>query len=177
MPHAAALIACAALTSALVSGCSTATEASDRSAPTTSSTPAGSSTSATAPATRTAQSAAETIKTAIPQITVLIPLTETNDTNHLIGRSNGYRAATVIVDSRTSAACSVAKPGVDCGATIEQWPDAAAAQRRADYVQAMRGDMPRLGQQYSAVKDGLLLRVAGTLQPSAADAYTAAFLG
>ena len=34
-----------------------------------------------------------------------------------------------------------------------------------------------LGQKYSTVRGGLLLRVAGTLKPSVADAYKAAFLG
>lgn len=168
MRSAAAVIVFAALASAFVSACSTTTKIDDSSVPAISST--------TAPASPTPQRAAIAIKAVIPEITALIPLTETNDTNNLIGRSKGYSAATVIVDSRTSEACSTDKPGVDCGATIEQWPDSAAAQKRADYVEAMRGELPPLGQEFSAVKGGLLLRVAGTLEPSVAETYKAAFL-
>jgi serine/threonine-protein kinase len=84
--------------------------------------------------TPTAQNAAESIRATIPEVTETIPLTADNDVNNLIGRPNGYAAATVLVDSR--AQCPTDGPGVDCGATIEQWPSAEAAQRRADYIQA-----------------------------------------
>jgi serine/threonine protein kinase, bacterial len=121
-----------------------------------------------------AQSAAETIRGAIPQITDLIPLTEDNDDNHLISRPNGYAAATVIVDSRVDG-CSTADPGVDCGATVEQWPDQAAAQRRADYIQKVQAAAPILGSEWDTVNGNLLLRVTGKLKPSDAEAYQAAF--
>ena len=173
MSKASIFIATALLATPVTSGCSTATSTSENTAPLT----ATSITAPAVPAAKAAQAAAESIKAAIPEITALIPLTATNDTNNLIGRPNGYSAATVIVDSRTSEACSTAKPGVDCGATIEQWPDSAAAKKRVDYVEKMRGDMPALGEEYYTVNGGLLLRVAGTLEPSVADAYRAAFLG
>lgn len=79
-----------------------------------------------------AQSAAERVQKAVPQVTRLLPLTEDNDGNDLLGRPDGYSAATVLVDSR--ARCPSDGHGVDCGATIEQWPDRWAAQRRADYI-------------------------------------------
>ena len=60
---------------------------------------------------------------------------------------------------------------------IEQWPDQAAAQRRADYIQSMLKSMPMLGQEWNTVKGGLLLRVAGDLKPSEAKAYETAFAG
>jgi serine/threonine-protein kinase len=122
--------------------------------------------------TRTAQSAAESVRAAIPEVTGTIALTEDNDANHLIGRPNGYAAATVLVDSR--AQCLPDGPGVDCGATIEQWPDAEAAQRRADYLQAIGRSLPTMSE-WTTVKGNLLLRVAGALKPSAAEAYKAAF--
>jgi serine/threonine-protein kinase len=126
--------------------------------------------------TPTAQSAAESIRAAIPQVTELIEITEDNDPNHLIGRPNGYVAASVLVDSRLPGCTSTSTNlGDDCGAVIEQWPDQAAAQRRDDYVQSILRTMPMLGQQWTTVKGNLLLRVTGQLKPSAAEAYKAAF--
>lgn len=122
--------------------------------------------------TPTAQSAAESIRAAIPEVTETVALTEDNDDNKLLGRPNGYEAATVLIDSR--AQCLPGGPGVDCGATIEQWPNAEAAQRRADYIQAIGRNLPTMSE-WTTVKGNLLLRVTGTLKPSAAEAYKAAF--
>jgi serine/threonine-protein kinase len=120
----------------------------------------------------TAQNAAESIRAAIPEVTQTIALTADNDANNLIGRPNGYTAATVLVDSR--AQCTTDGPGVDCGATIEQWPSAEAAQRRADYIQAIGKNLPIMSE-WTTVKGDLLLRVTGKLKPSAAETYKAAF--
>jgi len=126
----------------------------------------------TAVLTDTAQSAAESIRAAIPEVTETVALTEDNDANHLIGRPNGYVAATVLVDSR--AQCASDGPGVDCGATIEQWPSAEAAQRRADYLQGIGQRLPMMSE-WTTVKGNLLLRVVGTMKPSVAEAYKTAF--
>jgi hypothetical protein len=120
-----------------------------------------------------AQSAAERIQKAVPQVTRLIPLTEGNDGNHLLGQPNGYSAASVLVDSR--ARCPNDGPGVDCGATVEQWPDRWAAQRRADYIQQVDRPMPIVGQEWTTVRQNLLLRVTGKLKLSDAQSYQAAF--
>jgi serine/threonine-protein kinase len=122
----------------------------------------------------TALSVAKSIRATIPEAAELIEITEDNDPNNLIGRPNGYFAASVLVDSRLPR-CET--PGADCGAMIEQWPDQAAAQRRADYIQSMLKSMPMLGQEWNTVKGGLLLRVAGDLKPSEAKAYETAFAG
>jgi serine/threonine protein kinase, bacterial len=122
--------------------------------------------------TPTAQNAAESIRAAIPEVTEMIALTADNDANNLIARPNGYAAATVLVDSR--AQCPTDGPGVDCGATIEQWPSAEAAQRRADYIQAIEKNLPMMSE-WTTVKGNLLLRVTGKLKPSAAETYKAAF--
>lgn len=121
----------------------------------------------------TAQSVAESIRTMIPQVTDLIEVNEDNDPNNLIGRPNGYVEATVLVDSRLPKCDTL---GADCGAMIEQWPDQAAAQSRADYIQAMRREMPMLGQEWDTVRGDLLLRVTGALKPSEAKAYESAFV-
>lgn len=122
----------------------------------------------------TAQSVAESIKATIPEVAELIEVTENNDPNNLIGRPNGYDAASVLVDSRLPRCKDL---GADCGVMIEQWPDQAAAQNRADYIQSMLKSMPMLGQEWNTIKGGLLLRVAGELKPSEAKAYETAFAG
>lgn len=122
----------------------------------------------------TAESVAEAIGASIPEVTEVIEITEDNDPNNLIGRPNGYVAASVLVDSRLPRCTD---PGTDCGATIEQWPDEAAAQKRSDYIQAMLESMPMLGQEWNTVNGGLLLRVSGELKPSEAKAYETAFTG
>ena len=124
-----------------------------------------------------ARAAAEAIKKAVPEVTQLIALTELNDDNNLIGRPNGYSAAVVLVDSRSKGVCDLARPGMDCGATVEQWPDDAAAQRRLDYIQGIRNAAPALGSEWTTRNGNLLLRVSGELPPSAAKAYEAAFTG
>ena len=122
----------------------------------------------------TAQTAAERIKAAIPEVT-LITITGDNDANNMIGRTSGYVAATVIVDPRAGEECDQTKPGIICGAGVEQWPDAAAAQQRADYLKAVLSAAPILGTEYATLRGDLLLRVSGKLNPSVADQYKAAF--
>ena len=62
-----------------------------------------------------------------------------------------------------------------CGATIEQWPDQAAAQNRADYIQSHLKSASMLLKEWTTVKGQLLLRVSGGLTPSAAKDYETAF--
>jgi hypothetical protein len=137
--------------------------------------PPGATPASSSPA--TAQSAAEAIRAAVPEVTSLIAITEDNDANNMIGRPNGYVAATVLVDSRITVGCEIGKPGVDCGARVEQWPDQAAAQKRADYIKTLQSSTQMLGTEYQTVKGNLLLRVSGKLEPSAAQVYQAAFTG
>ncbi|MGQ9407383.1 hypothetical protein [Mycolicibacterium gilvum] len=120
----------------------------------------------------TAHSVAASIQATIPEAIELIEITEDNDPNNLIGRPNGYVAASALVDSRLPR-CDT--PGADCGAMIEQWPDQRSAQERSDYIQSMLREMPMLGQEWNTVKEGLLLRVDGDLRPSEAKAYEMAF--
>ncbi len=121
----------------------------------------------------TANTVAASIADAVPQTSTVVDLTEDTDTNNLLGRPNGYQAATVIVDSR--AACEPDGPGVACGAVIEQFSNAAAAQRRSDYIQRVLGAAQGLGQEYNTVSGPLLLRVSGDLKPSVAKRYEEEF--
>jgi hypothetical protein len=95
----------------------------------------------------------------------------------MIGRTSRYVAATAIVDPRAGGECDHAKPGIICGAGVEQWPDAAAAQQRADYLKTVPSVAPILGTEYATLRGNLLLRVSGRLKPSEADQYKAAFTG
>lgn len=121
----------------------------------------------------TAQSAALVLQSQIPDITELIELDEDNDPNDLIGRPNGYTAATVVFDSRVS--CEGDEPGVDCGATIEEWPSQEDAEKRSEYIQDLQSGSSLLGSEWHTVRDNLLLRVTGNMDPSDAEAYADVF--
>ncbi len=121
----------------------------------------------------TAQSAAEVLKSEIPEITELVTINEDNDSNNLIGRPNGYVAATVVYDSRVS--CEAEDLGVDCGATIEEWPSRRAAQERSEYIQSLLSGSSMLGSEWNTVRGHLLLRVSGSMKPSDADRYEDVF--
>lgn len=121
---------------------------------------------------QSARKAADAIAAEVDSVVKVQDLTEETDPNDLLGRPNGYSAATVLHDSR--AECGDG-PGVDCGAVIEQWPDEDAAQDRADYIQGILEDSPVLGSEYDYVNGSLLLRVSGALTPSEAEEYEQAF--
>ena len=131
------------------------------------------SASSTPDSVATANTVATSIADAVPQVSKVVDLTEDTDTNNLLGRPNGYQAATVIVDSRT--ACGTEGPGVACGAVIEQFSNRSAAQRRSDYIQRVLGEAQGLGQEYNTISGPLLLRVSGDLKPSAAKRYEEEF--
>lgn len=165
------VVACAGV-AFLVTGCGSTQESTDASeANGATSRVAVSSTYPRAVA--TANAAAEAIVNAVPEVSHVVELTEDTDVNNLLGRPNGYDAATVLLDSRLT--CDSGSPGVDCGATIEQFQDEGAAQRRSDYIQRVRGAAQALGQEYNTVSGPLLLRVSGDLKPSVATQYEDAF--
>ena len=94
----------------------------------------------------------------------------------MIGRMNGYVAATVLVDSRITEGCEIGRAGVASGADIEQWPYESAAQKRAEYIKTVMSSAPFLGTEYQTLNGNLLLRVSGKLKPSATEVYQAAFI-
>ena len=59
----------------------------------------------------------------VPSVSKSVDLTESSDPNDMLGRPNGYKAATVFYDKRAN--CD--ELGVECGATLEIWPDSSAA--------------------------------------------------
>ncbi len=113
----------------------------------------------------TAESVAQRIKAAVDVTAVTI--TEDNDPNDLIGRPNGYVEAVVLKDHRTP--CE--ELGVECGATVEEWPNAAAAEERSSYIQSIQKESPALGSEYHYLDGAVLVRVWGDLKPSEAAEY------
>lgn len=114
---------------------------------------------------------AEQLKIRMPTITLVVTITEDNDPNNLIGRPNGYLDAAVVFDSTTTCA----DLGSDCGAMIEIWPTAEAAQQRATYIATLQQASPILGSEYHHLRGPVLLRVTGAIKPSANAAYSTAF--
>lgn len=101
-------------------------------------------------------------------------ITEDNDPNNKIGRPGGYVSAATLYDS--GASCS--SLGAECGATVEVWPDEAAAKQRSEFIlAALKGANGVLGDEYHYQKGAVLLRVSGDLKPSAAKLYEAALAG
>lgn len=119
-----------------------------------------------------ADAAAKDIQSSAKHVTKIVKITEDNDPNKLIGRSNGYVSAAVIYDSRTSCSDGL---GADCGAMVEQWGSHADAQQRSDYIQKILKASPVLGSEYDTVQGSFLLRVAGDLKPSQAKTYASLF--
>lgn len=118
-----------------------------------------------------AESVAALIAVSVPRLE-LVAIDEDNDPNELLGRPNGYVAAVVLKDSRI-ADCGN-DLGVDCGATIEEWPDADGAKARAKYIADLQKDSPMLGSEYHYIEGSVLVRVSGELKPSEAAEYEAA---
>lgn len=100
--------------------------------------------------------------------TTVVSITEDNDPNDLIGRPNGYLSAAVLYDS--NASCT--ELGISCGATVEVWPEEAAAKARSDYIQGILKDSPAFGSEFHTLNGAVLLRVDGKqLKPSEAKPY------
>lgn len=121
----------------------------------------------------TATQYAKAIRRKVGSATEVTTITEATDANNLLGRPNGYTSAAVITD--TGGDVSDPAPGVAYGATVEVFTTEAEARRRSDYIQGLLRDSPMLGTEYNYATGGVLLRVSGTLPPSAAKKYESAF--
>jgi hypothetical protein len=123
---------------------------------------------------------ATAITAAVPTAFQVCDYTPDFESNNLLGRSNGYLAASVIIDAGASANCrcnrsNTTVPSTCCGAVIEEWPDVPAAQRRADYLTRVQEGLPFLAAGRTARVNNLLLRLSDQLESDIADAYETAF--
>lgn len=119
-----------------------------------------------------AADAAKRVQTKAGGISKIVPITEDNDPNGLIGRPGGYTAAAVLYD----AAATCTDLGAECGATIEQYATAKEAKARADYLASVAESSPIFAE-YDTLDGALLLRVPGATEPSRAKELAAAFTG
>lgn len=163
----------AVLAVALVSsGCS------DDSATTPSAGDKGASTATPSQDARDATAVANLLRQSIPEITKVITVTETNDSNNLIGRPGGYASAAVLVDSRVpgqTPSDPETGPTIDMGARVEIYPTEAGAQQRAALLETVAAQAPMLANDWVYREGKVVLRVSGKLLPSVNDQYHAAW--
>lgn len=119
---------------------------------------------------KTAGQIAQAMRPKIPQVATMVVWTESNDPNNLMGRPFQYTSAASLYDERVAPG----ETGVDAGATIEVFVVDYDAQNRADYIASLKqGGL--MGTEYQTLIGNALLRVTGTLTPTANEAYVAAF--
>lgn len=122
----------------------------------------------------TATEIAEAIKAEVPEVRKVVTITEDNDPNDKIGRPNGYTDAAVLFDERAEP--EDGEPTIDQGASLTVWPDAASAADWSEYIQSLLKEADGLlGSEYHYQSGNMLLRVSGSLKPSEAAAYEAAW--
>ena len=124
----------------------------------------------TAPAALTAQSAAQSIKSAIPQVLQVVP-----DKLSLISEAT---AIVVLVDSRLPS-CNLSDPDIDCGASLEQYPDKGGAMARMQQME--RANDPSVPghivgrNDTNVASQNFVLRISGSLPADAITQYRQAF--
>lgn len=111
----------------------------------------------------TAKGVAERVVAVLGKGKVVV-LNEDNDPNDLLGRPNGYLEGASIQWLPTCSEIDVQ----ECGGSVEIWPNAAAAQRRAKYIQTVQREVGFVGSEYTYVKDAVVLRISGNVKPSQA---------
>lgn len=118
----------------------------------------------------TAQAAAQSMKSAIPQVLQVVP-----DNLSLISEAT---AVVVLVDSRLPS-CNLSAPDIDCGASLEQYPDTVSAIARMQQMD--RADDPStpghvIGRNDTNVaSQNFVLRISGKLPADAVTQYRQAF--
>lgn len=170
-------MAAKALAAVALTGCSTAATntAPNVTAPQSPSTAAQAAPQAPAATTTpeahlTAQAAAQSMKSAIPQVLQVVP-----DTMSLISEAT---AVVVLVDACLPT-CNLSMPDIDCGASLEQYSDTVAAIARMQQME--RADDPStpghvIGRNDTNVaSQNFVLRISGKLPADAITQYRQAF--
>ncbi|WP_186814914.1 PGRS-family protein, partial [Cellulomonas terrae] len=118
-----------------------------------------------------AGAAAEALRAANPNIAAVTVYDETNDPNNLIGRPGQYTSAAQITDGRAAGG-----EGIDAGAVVEVFATPQEAQARSTYIQETLAELgPAFGTEWHHLQGTHLLRVSGTLVPSANEEYAVAW--
>jgi hypothetical protein len=105
-------------------------------------------------------------------VTNLAAQDENTDPNNLLGRPTGYisRASFDLAAGDETGE----KYDIDRGGVVEVWPTAAAAKKRADYIQGALADNPILGSEWHYANGAVLVRITGKVKPSEAKRFKAA---
>jgi hypothetical protein len=99
-----------------------------------------------------------------------------NDPNHLLGRSNGYRSKASWLDSRVNKDDTMGSdPGdTELGGSVEVFTSSGGAKDRRDYIQRIEKALPAGGAEYDYIRGGAVVRVSGLLTPDQAKEYQVA---
>lgn len=108
----------------------------------------------------------------LPTIDRKITLTSENDPNYIEDGTTNYQSAIVLVQAGFD--CEPAEYGTKCGAKIEQFESNEAANVRAGYLSRTLLEQ-KIGAEYQAIIDGLLLRISGEVDSSTANDYLNSF--
>jgi len=95
------------------------------------------------------------------------------DPNSQLGRPGQYTSKGAFTDSRidVNKVIDKKKGSVELGGSVEVYPTADGARRRAEYIQNILKGAPMLGAEYDYLAGGVLLRLSGRLTPTQASAY------
>jgi hypothetical protein len=90
----------------------------------------------------------------------------------MLGRPGQYLSAAWITDSGAAEG----RTGIDSGAVVEVFANAAGAwERSADIQEVLKTASPVFGTEWHYLKSATLLRVSGKLAPSTIDRYASMF--
>jgi hypothetical protein len=107
--------------------------------------------------------------------TLTVTFTTESDPDKLLGRPGGYSSKAAFSDSRISVGETAANDGsIGVGGGVEVFADADAAKERAEWIQPVVEEKPRMLGEYTYVKGPVVLRVSNALIPMDAEAYEAA---
>ncbi|MFF4644936.1 hypothetical protein [Streptomyces sp. NPDC001389] len=162
----ATLAAAAAITAALLAGCSTTTPKA------TPSSQAGQPAPASSKAAADANGAFAAISAAVPTAKLGATVTAENDPNHLLGRPGQYTSKITFIDGRIKATDTEGLQAGDIGygGSVETFASNADAKTRHDYIQTVTKGVPGLAE-YDYLHGTTLIRVSHLLTPEQAADY------
>lgn len=122
-----------------------------------------------------ASAAFKALTALVPSVKLTGVVTAANDGNHLLGRPGQYTSKITFSDSRipSSETAGLKADDVSSGGSIEAFDNAADAQARAKYVEAVTKSVPAFAE-YDYLHGTILIRVSQLLTPDQAATYKTA---
>ncbi|MFL6053661.1 MAG: hypothetical protein ACJ72W_12215 [Actinoallomurus sp.] len=159
-------VACALLAAA---GCSSSSN--DTATPPTADAPTGADQPAAAKNLTAEQIAKALASRGLPVKDVIV-YDENTDPNKRLGRPGQYTSKVNFTDPRMKKTVNGAGgKDVTDGGSVEVFDNASDALARGQYIERVMREIQVLGQEYDYLAGGILLRITGTLPPSAAHKY------